>query len=214
MLCQRRIHAPLVALCALLLAGCGGLPLVGGLTPEHAARHGVVKPDGQPLPLTILGQRILTNGSLVVVYHFERPTPQGNVIQVLGYKEVVRGGAGWHSREAGAQDESNGPTDPMIAFGRASKDGGATDGDPNKPVFVYGERLVPDVRAVEATFDNGETVRDDAGDGVFVVATTGAHAVCELRVLGEQDAVLRTITDDQPLAYGPQGPLPHRCQHP
>ncbi len=102
----------------------------------------------------------------------------------------------------------------MITFGRASKNGGPTDGDPNPPVFVYGERLVPDVLAVEATFDNGETVRDDATDGIFVVATTGANAVCELRVLGAQDAVLRTITDDQPLAYGPHGPLPHRCQHP
>ncbi len=81
-------------------------------------------------------------------------------------------------------------------------------------MFVYGERLVPDVLAVEATFDNGETVRDDATDGIFVVATTGANAVCELRVLGAQDTVLRTITDDQALAYGPHGSLPHRCQQP
>jgi hypothetical protein len=213
MLRQRLIRTSLFALCAVLLAGCGGLPLVG-LTPEQAARQGVVKPDGQPLPLMMLGQRALPNGSLVIVYQFERATLEGGVIQMLGYKEVARGGAGWQSREAGAQDESTGPTDPMITFGRASKDGGPTDGDPNKPVFVYGARVVPDVLAVEATFDNGETVRDDATDGIFVVATTGANAVCELRVLSEHDAVLRTITEDQPLAYGPTGPLPHRCQHP
>ena len=75
-------------------------------------------------------------------------------------------------------------------------------------------RVVPDVLAVEATFDNGATVCDDAGDGVFVVATTAAHAVCELRVRGAHDTVLRTITEDQLLAYGPHGPLPHRCHHP
>ena len=46
MMRQRLIHISLVTLCALLLAGCGGLPFVGGLTPEHAARHGVVRPDG------------------------------------------------------------------------------------------------------------------------------------------------------------------------
>ncbi len=148
------------------------------------------------------------------MYRYTRPTLDGNVIALLGYAEVARGGAGWHARARGAQDENDGPTDPLIAFGRASKDGGGTDSDPNSPVFVYGERLVPEVLAVEATFDNGETVRDEAADGIFMLATTGTHAVCELRVLGAQDAVLRTITDDQPLAYGPHGPLPHRCQHP
>jgi hypothetical protein len=214
MMRKRRIHTTLFPLCALLLVGCGGLPANGGLTLEQVARQGVVRPDGQPLPLTILGQRALPNGSQVVVYHFERPTLDGDVIELLGYREVARWGPGWQAREAGAQDENKGPTDPLIAFGRASNDGGATDGDPHKPVFVYGERLVPEVLAVEATFDNGETVRDDAGDGVFVLATTGANAVCELRVLGEHDAVLRTITEDQALAYGPTGPLPHRCQQP
>ncbi len=36
-------------------------------------------------------------------------------------------------------------------------------------MFVYGERLVPDVVTVEATFDNGQTVRDAAADGVFLL---------------------------------------------
>ncbi len=124
MLRQRLIYIPLFMLGAVLLAGCGGLPFVGSRTPEQAARQGVVKPDGQPLPLTILGHRALPNDSQVVVYRFERPTPAGGVIQMLGYKEVARGAAGWQSREAGAQDERTGPTDPLITFGRASMDGG------------------------------------------------------------------------------------------
>jgi hypothetical protein len=46
MLRQRLIHTTLVALGVLLLAGCGGLPFVGGLTPEQVAQQGVVRPDG------------------------------------------------------------------------------------------------------------------------------------------------------------------------
>jgi hypothetical protein len=78
-------------------------------------------------------------------------------------------------------------------------------------MFVYGERLVP---AVEATFGNGQTVRDAAADGVFLLATTNAQTVCELRVLGAHDAVLRTITEPLPFRSGPPGPLPPTCVPP
>jgi hypothetical protein len=54
-------------------------------------------------------------------------------------------------------------------------------------------------------------VRNTATDGVFVLTTTNANTLCEVRVLGENDTVLRTIADQQPVVFGPNGPLPNRC---
>jgi hypothetical protein len=197
----------MIALCSLLLAGCG-VPFVGNLTPEQAAAQMHRSPDGKPQPVTTLGQRALPSGNRVVIYRSKEATPpDGKVMDWLGYAEVERSGLGWQPRSGGAQTVDAAPVGTFVQYGT-----GSNGGEPNSPVFVYGERLVPEVLAVEATFDNGQTVRDGTADGIFVLATTNAHTLCEIRVLGENDTILRTISDQQPVAFAANGPLPSRCQ--
>jgi len=64
--------------------------------------------------------------------------------------------------------------------------------------FVYGETLAPEVGAIEATFNTGQVLKDEAEDGVFVLAAPKGATNAELRVLGQDGAVLRTFSLDVP----------------
>ena len=92
--------------------------------------------------------------------------------------------------------------------------GGGSSGTQSHAI-LYGETLAPEVVAVEATFDNGQTLRDSAADGVFVVYSDNANAVCSMRILGANDAVLRTDTLNVGAAPGDTvfGP-PNNCPQP
>lgn len=56
---------------------------------------------------------------------------------------------------------------------------------------VYGRILSPEVAAVEATFNTGETLRDEGNGGMFALTSFRAAEICEFRVLGANDQVLQ-----------------------
>lgn len=179
----------LLVLCVLLLSGCG-VPFVGTWTPEQAAQQAAVGIGGKPATIDIAGKRQLSNGKIAVLYRSNTTTPDGQPIKVFGHTIVERAGLGWTSNGGSA---GGGPDLPPASQLVNMSFGGGSSGTQSHAI-LYGETLTPDVVAVEATFDNGQTLRDSATDGVFVVYSDNANAVCSMRVLGANDAVLRTDT--------------------
>jgi hypothetical protein len=56
---------------------------------------------------------------------------------------------------------------------------------------VYGRILSPEVAAVEATFDNGETLRDEGNGRMFALTSFRAAEIWEFKVLDANDQVLQ-----------------------
>jgi len=201
----------LVVLCSVVLAGCG-VPFVGAMTPEQAAlRNGAMLVDGQQLQPQIAGKRQLPNGHIIVLYRADMVEADGQATYLFGYSLVQRQGVGWGSGSGGAGGGPKPTVDQLVNLGSGSSMDGRTT-----YALVYGETLTPDVVAVEATFDNGQTLRDSAADGVFVVYSANANAVCSTRILGANDVVLRT-DDLRPPPDAPKheafGP-PNNCSQP
>jgi hypothetical protein len=55
---------------------------------------------------------------------------------------------------------------------------------------LIGRTLTPEIVAVEATFDAGQTVRDRVDKGVFALAAEDAFNVCEMRLLDTKGSVI------------------------
>jgi hypothetical protein len=62
--------------------------------------------------------------------------------------------------------------------------------------LVFGRILDPQVVAVEATFDDKQTLRGEPAEKNFAIVAPGAGAVCELRVLGSDDQLFKQIVPD------------------
>jgi hypothetical protein len=56
---------------------------------------------------------------------------------------------------------------------------------------LYGQVLKPKVAVVEATFNDGQILRDRSNNGVFALMALGATGVCEVRILGTDNQILR-----------------------
>ncbi len=140
-----------VVLCMIIVAGCVGVPFVGATTPEQAAQRTVPRVDGKPLAVTVAGKRPLPNGDVIVLYHADGVMPDGQATALFGYSVATREGFGWITNGIGT---SGGPLPPASDFVNYSSGSSNTGGI--SEAILYGETLVPDVLAVEATFDNGK----------------------------------------------------------
>ncbi len=173
----------------LTLAGCGAL--LGAPTPEQAVRESETRIHPEiAASLQILGRRSWARG-VVVLYSYVQPArDEMPAMQMFGHSLVERTALGtWQTHGGGAGGSSAPPPkEDWVDFGR-----GSGSNDQNSYSLIFGRTLSPEVKAVEASFDDGQTLRDTTLDGFFVLITPKLVQACEMRVLGADDQVLRRI---------------------
>jgi hypothetical protein len=118
---------------------------------------------------------------------------------LLGHQVVVRKGISWQAAGSGDHLEVL-PQLPgelvQYGIGYNKKNAGG-----DRHAVIYGEILTPKVAAVEATFDNGKTLRDEGKDGILTMALPDAVEVREVRVLGADSQVLQRDSTSPPTVY-------------
>lgn len=182
----------LLAIVLLLLVSTACETLIGPLTPAEAYRQFHVR-DAPESAATfqVVATRQWERGA-VVLYTYVRPA-QGQTppLQIFGYDLVEdRGGGSWRITGGGGEGRpGRPPAEELISFALGRDI--STERGSNS--IVYGRTLVPQVTSVEATFDNGQVLRDGTGDGFFVLITPVRATPCELRALDAQGEVLRRI---------------------
>ncbi len=173
----------------LLSGGCGVSP--GSMTPEDAVRQETLSHVPNLAAFKVLGTRASERGT-VVIYTYIMSGPNQEPTPMIGFRLVNRTLWGSWEVTAGSAGNSSEPpsSENMISYATSGIHGGQFGGDLS---IVYGRVLWDQVRAVDATFDNGQTIRDEAADGAFALFTPSRAVACELRVLGAEGKVLRTI---------------------
>jgi hypothetical protein len=208
-----------IVLLALLLSGCAGESKVAP-TPEEAVRQHILTAIGsQAEPaktVQILGQRQFADGMLVVSRYGLPGANQGAADAILSADLAVRQeqgwvvsltGGGWEMSGGGTGDSAPGQWGEQWLSYRL----GSTNRPTGREAFFYGQTLAPQVAAVEATFSNGQTLRDHSTDGVFALRSEGANAPCRVRVLNANGELLQAFDFSTFLPPEPEPGIPHGC---
>ncbi|HEY9894819.1 MAG TPA: hypothetical protein V6D34_05295 [Candidatus Sericytochromatia bacterium] len=194
---MKRLLIRFVGLVALTTSGCA-LSSFLTITPKSVVEQTVSCPTNAK-PKAERFQVLSTQRSaqgVIVLYSAFCPTSDG-AQQVFGHKVVKRNGMTWQvsgSGSYGAENESA-PSARLVEYGisHASTQHPTNTAAKNEEPYtlLYGRALKPQVVAVEATFNNGKTIRDVSRNGVFALFSAGATGICELRVLGADSQILR-----------------------
>jgi hypothetical protein len=194
---MKRLLISALGLVALTTSGCA-LSSFLTVAPKSVVERTVscptkAKPKAERLK--VLSTQPLSQG-VIVLYSAFCPTNDG-AQQVFGHKVVRRNGMTWHVSGSGSYGAENepAPSARLVEYGisHALTQRPTTTAAQNEEPYtlLYGRALKPQVVAVEATFNNGKTVRDESRNGVFALFSAGATGVCELRVLGADNQILR-----------------------
>lgn len=143
----------------------------------------------------VLGTHQWAKG-VIVLYSAMCPTNDGKAStqRVFGHQVMKRDGMGWQvsSGDSFGMENSPKPTDQKTAeqlidygVGRSQPD------EHDRYLILYGQILNPKVAAVEVTFNNGQVLRDSGRDGAFALVALNATGICELRILGTDNQILR-----------------------
>jgi hypothetical protein len=133
---------------------------------------------------------------VVVLYSAMCPTKDGQAFtqKVFGHQVMKRQGMGWQvtSGDSFGMENSSKATDEktaeqLIDYGIGHSRPEASD----RYLILYGQILNPKVGAVEVTFNDGQVLRDSGNDGAFALLALGATGICELRILGTDNQILR-----------------------
>ncbi|XHX77989.1 MAG: hypothetical protein RBJ76_26740 [Stenomitos frigidus ULC029] len=191
---MKRLLISALGLVALTTSGCA-LSSFLTITPKSVVEQAVscpTKPKAERFK--VLSTQLSSQG-VIVLYSAFCPTSNG-AQQVFGHQVVKRNGMTWQvsgSGSYGAESESA-PSARLVEYGishAATQHSKKTAKSEEPYTLLYGRALKPQVVAVEATFNNGKTVRDVSRNGVFALFSAGATSVCELRVLGTDSQILR-----------------------
>lgn len=109
--------------------------------------------------------------------------------RIFGHKVVKRNGIGWQISGSGSYTPKNVSTKPERLIDYSVSRSAKQNGD--RYTVLFGQVLKPKVAVVEATFNNGQILRDRSDNGVFAIIATGATGVCEVRVLGSDNQILK-----------------------
>ncbi|MGQ9872034.1 hypothetical protein [Leptodesmis sp.] len=143
----------------------------------------------------VLGTYHWTKG-VIVLYSAMCPTQDGKALtqRVFGHQVMKRQGMGWQvsSGDSFGMENSSKATDQktaeqLIDYGVSHSKLEASD----RYLIVYGQILNSKVGSVEVTFNNGQVLRDSGSDGAFALVAPGATGICELRILGTNNQILR-----------------------
>ncbi|MGA7937425.1 MAG: hypothetical protein WCA35_27995 [Kovacikia sp.] len=121
---------------------------------------------------------------------------------IFGHKVVKRNGISWQvsggaNYETRDSEEASGQ---LVEYGISS-----SMGKSDRYTILYGQILKPKVAAVEVTFNNGKILRDWSSNGAFVLIAPGATGVCELRLLGADNQILRQEDLAVPKPFAKEG---------
>lgn len=203
---MRRFLVFLVAVLLLLpLTGCGsvlgrfGIGQGGGMapppaqTPEEAVERATSITGNGELPpgFQILGTYAVPDADNIrlVAYRFLRPTGDTppRLIPGIGLQVVLREPDRWSPQTGKAIARTAGPPHLIEYFHITHQLSG------NTVTAVLGHVLSPEVAAVEATFDDGQTLQTKVVDDTFVIVAPGASTVQQLRVLNSAGEMLRRM---------------------
>jgi hypothetical protein len=105
----------------------------------------------------------------------------GVTVQMISYVRVNRGPFGWYATRG--QSAGKSPLPDLVLY--------ATDHNlDDYEQLIYGQVFSPQVSAVEVSFEDGETRRDTADYGCFLLIAPDYHRFAELRLIGQDGAVL------------------------
>ena len=111
---------------------------------------------------------------------------------VFGHKVVKRSGINWQvsgSDNYGTEDTIytlSKPSEQLVEYGISQ-----SLNQRDRYTILYGRALKKRVVAIEATFDNGKILRSENVNGVFALISPSATGICELRIFGADNQILR-----------------------
>ncbi|MDX2240498.1 MAG: hypothetical protein NW224_07435 [Leptolyngbyaceae cyanobacterium bins.302] len=188
------------------LTVCVGLAALGSgyalleNTPDQVIHQNVSCPNtgsANVQEFQVLGTYRWAKG-VIVLYSALCTTqhPKGGMQRVFGHQVVKREGMNWQISSSDSYSVKRNPHSPekLIEYGISQ----AVEKSGDRYTILYGQFLTPKVGTVEATFDNGQVIRADGKGKGFALISAGAANVCELRVLGPDDQLLRREDLSQP----------------
>lgn len=198
------------------LIGLVGIAAAGGVyplletTPDQVIHQNVSCPiigSASIRDVEVLSRHRWEKG-LIVLYSAVCTTKdtKGRMQRVFGHQVVQRQGMNWQvsSSDSYSVSHPQQSSEKLIEYGisqAVGKNAGKPKEQGDRYTILYGQFLTPRVAAVEATFDNGQVIRDDGAGKAFALISTGATRVCELRILGPDNQLLRKedLTNPDPL---------------
>lgn len=191
------------------LMGCLVLTTAGGYafslvaaTPEEALSRPFScpsKPEVEAKNFQVLTIRKWSKG-IVAVYRGLCPVnakqsfskDRKNLEQVLSYRAVNRNRMEWHLSSTGSYrsqiEEKGKPASAKLVDYGVNWTGGKGN---DRHAVLYGQVISPQVSAIEATFNNGKSLRDESPDGLFALVAPGATGICDIRVFGYDNQILQ-----------------------
>lgn len=189
---RRSLVASLVALLGLITSGYA-LSVLTQTPPKDVLQQKLsCSPTGEKVTKQVeVLDTVQWSEGAVVLYKTFCPTKNGQnkMQQVFGYQLAKRSGMSWHVSGAGSYDSANSTSESerLVEYGLGQSERSYGD----RYMVVYGQTFSPKVAAIEATFDNGKLVHAKARNGVFALVAPGADRICELRVIGNYQQILR-----------------------
>ncbi len=143
----------------------------------------------------VLGTHRWAKG-VIVLYSAMCPTNDGKAStqRVFGHQVMKRDGMGWQVSSGDSFGTEDRPKKTDQKTAEQLIDYGVSRSKPEESdryLILYGQILNPKVGAVEATFNNGQVLRDSGSDGAFALVAPDATGICELRILGTDNQILR-----------------------
>ncbi len=202
---MKRLLIGLTALVGLATSSCA-LSILATTLPKDLVRKSVVCPTDKKAKIEnfqVLSTQRWSQG-VIVLYSALCPAKnqQEPMQKVFGHKVLKRNGISWlvsgsdsYTSDDRVSDKAEKLVDYDISKSSpnhrgqlASQPGSSVD---QTYTIIYGRSLQDKVAKIEATFDNGMILRDRIENKVFALIAPGATGVCELRVLGADNQILK-----------------------
>ncbi len=181
-------------LCLLGITGLGlssSLVMVWNAFPRSLLNQTVACPTNRAVLAS--GVQILETqywqGGMIALYSAVCPkNPKGETQRVLGYKILRREGMNWLVEGSDGHAVTFVPSSTKhLAEYEVSY---PTDATQKRYTVLYGQVFSSRVAAIEATFDDGQVVRELTLSGVFALVLPKPAIVCEVRMLGVDNQIL------------------------
>lgn len=197
---MKRLLTCLVGLLALATSSCA---LASFLTvaPKDLMDQTVSCPTGdhpKAEGFKVLSTQAWSQG-VIILYSALCPVATDNekttMQPVFGHKVVKRNGSTWQvsGSESYGTEPNPSPSEQLVEYGisRSSSNTTSTAPEGERYTILYGRVLQSKVAAIEATFDNGKILRGRSSNGAFALLAAGATGICELRILGADNQILK-----------------------
>lgn len=216
---MKRLLTCLIGAVAFVTLGGAVLFLIGlrqgavmATLPKEMVRQNVACPKNQNATaekFQVLSTHRWSQG-VVVLYSAVCPgrSHQEPMQRVIGHKVVKRNGMQWQisGSDSYGIETNDSPPERLVEYSISK----SSEPGHDRYTILYGQVLKSKVTAVEATFDNGQVVRDRGDDGVFALLSPGATGICELRIIGKDNQILKQQDLATPRWFS-KGEPTHQC---